>query len=228
MRKFVVGLLVLAGLLVAADRVLVSAAESVVARRAQVAADLETRPKVEIRGFPFVTQAVRGVYDRIDVSLPTVERGEIRLEHLVVRLRDVHAPLAQMLREDGSVSVRADSARARVVVPYAVLERRLPAGVNLTARGGRLRLVGEVRVLGVRRDASALVDVHRAGTGFVFEATRVRVGGTPAPALLSDRLSFSIDVGELPFGLKMTRVEETRKGVAIAAVASDILLSGTP
>lgn len=166
-----------------------------------------------------------GVYDRIDVSLPAVERGDIRLEDLVVHLRDVHAPLAQMLREDDTVSVRAESARARVVVPYSVLEERLPAGVNARVRGDRLWLNGEVRVLGVRRDASALVDVRRAGNGLVFEATRVRVAGRPAP-VLSDRLSFNVEVGELPFGLRTTKVEETAKGVAITAVASDILLSG--
>ena len=61
-------LLVLAALLAAADRYLVHLAERTVAEQAQASADLRTRPTVTIHGFPFLTQAVRGRYARIDVS----------------------------------------------------------------------------------------------------------------------------------------------------------------
>lgn len=225
MRKLIVALLVLAALFVAADRVLASAAEGVVARRAQVAADLEPQPEVQIRGFPFLTQAVRGEYNRIDVSLTALERGDARLKDLVVHLRDVRAPLGQMLRQGGSITVRADSARAAAIVPYQVIEKQLPAGVQAEPNGDRLRLSGNVTVLGQQRSASALVDVSATEAGLAFDPARVQVEGRTVPNALGGRLSFDVQVGDLPFGLRITGVTVRENGLRLTAAGKDLLLT---
>lgn len=226
MRKLVIALVVLAALFVAADRVLVSAAESVVARRVQVAAELETEPTVQIRGFPFLTQAVRGNYRQIDISLTALERGDVRLENLVAHLDDVDAPLSQMLRQDGSATVRADSAKAAAVVPYEVIEERLPRGIQAEPRGDRLRLRGEIDVLGQTQPVTAVVGVEASQGTLAFDAMRVRVGGRAVPGSLAERFSFEVEVGELPFGLRITGAEATGEGVRVTAVGQDVLLTG--
>lgn len=226
MKKLVIALVVLAALLVAADRILVSAAEGVVARRVQVAADLERQPTVQIRGFPFLTQAVRGVYRRVEISLTALGRGDTRLEDLRVRLRDVHAPLAQMLNRDGSVTVRAESARATAVVPFAVLERRIPGDIEVNPQGDRLRLTGEVTIAGRSVPASAVVEPSVSEGRLVFTATAVTAAGATVTDRLGERFSFTVEVGQLPFGLHLTGVRVTGGGVRVIAAGTDLLLTG--
>lgn len=225
MRKLLVALVVLAGLLVALDRVLVVAAENVVARRIQVTAGLDEEPTVEIRGFPFLTQAIGGVYRHVAVSLSSVERGDVRLEDLVVHLRDVHAPLGQMLRSEGSVSVRAESATASATVPYAVIEARVPGDVQVTPEGDRLRLASSGSFLGRGLSGAALVEVSAEAGELVFDATEIRVEGRTVTSQLADEFSFTIEVGELPFGLRIAGVRVTRNGLRVVASAENVRLT---
>lgn len=225
MRKLIVALIVLVALLAVVDRVVVSAAEGVVARRVQVAAELEREPTVEIRGFPFLTQAVAGEYDRVDISLDSLKRDDMRLQDLAVRLEQVHAPLGQMLSRDGSITVRADSAQARALVPYEVIEQRMPAGADVQPQGDQLRLSGDVSLLGQQLPASALVEPSVADGQLVFEAEEVRAGGRTVTDRLADAFSFTVDVGELPFGLRVDGAEAAEGGLRVTASGTDILLT---
>lgn len=226
MRKLIVALVVLLALLAVADRVLVSAAEGVVARRVQVAAGLEREPTVEIRGFPFLTQAVAGEYDRVDISLGAMERDDMRLRDLTVRLKQVHAPLGRMLSRDGSASVRSESARASVLVPYGMIEQRMPVDADVQREGERLRLSGEVSVLGQQLPASAIVEPSVANGQLVFEAAEVQAGGRAVSDRLADTFSFTVDVGELPFGLRIDGARAADGGLRVTARGADVLLSG--
>lgn len=227
MRKLIVALVVLVALLAVVDRVVVSAAEGVVARRVQVAAELEQQPTVDIRGFPFLTQAVGGEYDRLDISLDSLERDGMRVQDLSVRLEQVHAPLARMLSRDGSITVRADSARARVLVPYEVIEQRIPIDAEVQRQGERLQLSGEVSVLGQQLPAKALVEPSVADGQLVFEAAEVRAGGRTMTDRMADAFSFTVDVGELPFGLQVDGARAAADGLRVTARGADILLTGS-
>lgn len=218
-------LVVLGALFVAADRALAFAAERVVARRVQAAADLRVQPSVKIRGFPFVTQAVGGAYRRIDVSVPRFERGGVRLEDVVVHLHHVHAPLERLLRAGHPASIRVESATAAAVVPYDVIEKRFPAEVDVTPHGDRMRLTGDVDVLGKQLSASALVRVRASGQDLVFDVTEVRVEGHTASAALRDQFSFAVEVGDLPFGARMTAASVTADGVRVRAAGNDLTVA---
>ena len=226
MRKLIIALVVLAALFVAVDRVVVSAAENVVARRVQVAADLEQEPQVEIRGFPFLTQAVRGLYRRVDISLDGLQRGDARLESLVVHLKDVHAPLAQMLNRDDSIRVRAESAKASAVVPYHVIEQRIPGEAQVKARGERLRLTTAVTRFGQEFAAEVVLQPSISDGNLVFSAQRIQVEGVGVTDELAERFDFTVEIGRLPFGLHLTGVEARPGGVRLAAVGKDVLLTG--
>src|SRR6266487_4063862 len=67
--------------LVIADRVAVSAADAAVEKRLaeQAPFDASNKPDVSIRGFPFLTQALSGKYDDIEVSGDSLDRKSTRL-----------------------------------------------------------------------------------------------------------------------------------------------------
>ncbi|MGH3520999.1 MAG: LmeA family phospholipid-binding protein [Haloechinothrix sp.] len=102
-RKFVVFLVILAGVLVAADFGLAAAAEHQVSQKARERLQLTDDPAVNIHGFPFTLQALQGDYRHISVSARGIPVGDVLRElELVAELRDVHAPLEDVINGDTS------------------------------------------------------------------------------------------------------------------------------
>lgn len=222
MRRLFVALIVLVALFVIVDRVALAGAEREMGKRLQSAADLEERPDVDVHGFPFLTQVVSGYYDQVDVTVPHVAREGVRLDDLVVRLGGVRAPLREMLSGSGTDTVRAGSAGASAVVPYATVEREAPQGLQIQPRGDELRLAGDVTVLGQQLPASAQVKVSVRGDDLAFEPSNVEVDGRSVNGALSRRLAFTVPVGRLPLGLRLTGVHVTKDGLQITASGNDL------
>lgn len=125
MRKLVIALLVLAGLLVAADFGAAALAESAVSRQMREQLGLADDPSVRINGFPFLTQAVSGRYRSVDVDASRIRVGELRELQVSARLSDVTAPLP-MLLGSGPKSLLVDEAEGTVRVGPNDLERLVP------------------------------------------------------------------------------------------------------
>ncbi len=105
-RKTIVFLVILAGILVAADFGLAAFAEHQVSQRAREKLRLGDDPAVTIHGFPFTTQAIRGDYRHITVSAVGIPVGDVLRElELVADLRDVRAPLQDVI--NGNTSAMA-------------------------------------------------------------------------------------------------------------------------
>lgn len=101
--KIITVVVVLVGLLVAADFGLAAMAEHTVSQKAREQLDLRTDPNVTVHGFPFITQAVSGEYDHISVQAKGIEVNEV-LRSIAIKadLRDVRAPLGDLLSGDVS------------------------------------------------------------------------------------------------------------------------------
>jgi hypothetical protein len=100
-------------LALAADRVADRLAERTVAGRLQQSQHLSARPGVDITGFPFLTQAIRGRYDRIDLHIRGLRRDPMRLSRVYVRLSGVRVPLrAALSRRADEVPVASARAEA--------------------------------------------------------------------------------------------------------------------
>jgi LmeA-like phospholipid-binding len=153
MRRFLalfVPFVIIVGVFVVADRVLVGVAENRIAEELQRSQRLPLTPDVDVRGFPFLTQVLRGRYSEIDADLrdPPVGGG-LAVEHLQVRLRGVRIKLAALAAGDVS-SVPVDSATATGTVTYealdAVARRNLPREVTKVhfgaAADNRLKVTG--------------------------------------------------------------------------------------
>lgn len=227
MRKLVVVLAVLAVLAVAADRGGARLAGAAIAAQAQTAAGLTAEPDVRVRGFPFLTQALAGRYERVEVQARDAPAGELTVDRLDTTLHGVQVPLGQALSGDVA-RVPVERVEARALVSYAQLSER--AGLTVEhAGGGQVRVTSEVDVLGRTLSATAVSDVTLGDGAIVVTAERFEVSDDIDDAVLSralgGRLDFEVPVRGLPYGLRVTDVSVGPDGVRVRAAATDIVLS---
>ncbi|MCW2615932.1 MAG: hypothetical protein JWN08_2926 [Frankiales bacterium] len=229
MRKLLVALAVLAVLLLVADRASAALASRALADELQRSGGLSARPTVDVGGFPFLTQAVGGRYDRIEVRAEDVPAGEVRLAGLEAVLNGVQVPLGDAL--SGSVAaVPVDRVDARVRLAYDVLARRSGGRrLSVAPAGARVRVTGSVEVLGQTVSATALSRVALDGDVVVVTAESFEVGNGVANAVLSralgDRFDLRVPVRGLPYGLRVEQVSVEPDGVVVTAAAVDAVLT---
>jgi hypothetical protein len=228
MRKVLLVLLfVLIIVVIAADRVGVAVAQDQIAKQVAAQNDLPSKPDVKIHGIPFLTQAIGGNYQRIDVRIGQLTRQGVTLEDVQVELSDVKAPLRDVINGDAS-NVVAGTATASAIVPYEAVRRRAPAAVrSISDSGSNLQVRGNMSVLGFNGDVTIVAAVRATGRGVAVTPQSVRTGGGPAVplALLRDRFTFTVPVRDLPLGSRISRVEVTPDGLRIAATADDVKLN---
>ena len=211
MRRLLVALVAIVLLLVVADRVAVAAADRVVASRIQTDQQLDTRPKVSIHGFPFLTQAIGGTYDDVTLTLHDLHRGGVPVRTLAVTLRGVHVPLGSVLSQHLR-SVPIDHANATVLITYADLNSFI-GNRHLTVHegsGGEITVTGSASVFGRTVQAS--------GSG------RLDVRGTDLVVTVGHGLDFTIPLGWLPFRVSLTSAHATRAGIVVGATAAGLVV----
>src|SRR5690242_11806377 len=121
-RRLLIGVVVLLVLLLAADRIGKYAAEQVAGDTIQNSQHLQSRPDVEVAGFPFLTQFASGDYGEITLTAADVPVGSsstpLRLSRLRVILHDVTV-------SRNFSSFHANSATASGLIGYADLGKAL-------------------------------------------------------------------------------------------------------
>lgn len=232
-RRLIFAVVLVLVLLVGADRITRLAAQSVVARSVQTSEHLATRPEVSIGGFPLLSQALRGRYQQVDVTMRGLTaEDDVTVDRLQVRLRGVRLPLSQLV--GGRVtSVRADEASATGTVGYASLNaaarrRTTLPGVTLTfGRGSHGRLA-------VRGTYHELITVHLDGEAAVAVRGRTLVLSPVSSSLteipgiargpLLALIGSSYQLPPLPFGFTPRSVAVGAGGVTVNATAQDVVL----
>lgn len=228
MRRLLVTLVVLVGLLAVTDRVAAAVAARAVADQVQASGELASAD-VSIGGFPFLTQALGGRYDSVSVVARGVAAGEVTVDRLDATLTGVSVPLSEVL--SGSVSeVPVASVRATALVAYDELARRSgDRRLAVAPAGDRLRVTGSVSVLGQTVTASALSTVRVEGGAIVVTAESYSVGDAAASEAISrvlgGRFDLRIPVTGLPYGLQVSGVRVTSSGVEVDAAAGATVLS---
>jgi hypothetical protein len=211
MRRLVIVAVVIVGLLVVLDRVAVGAADNAVAARIQTQQNLQSRPDVSIRGFPFLTQAIGGTYDDVTLTVHHYRRAAIAVDTITVDLRGVHVPLHAVLSQHVS-SVPVDSASAKVLLSYADLNDYLrDKGITVASVGGtRVRVSGSVTVAGqkVTADGTATIDVK--SDSLVLRG--------------ANDFAVTIPLGGLPFGIELRSARATNQGIQVTATAQGLVL----
>lgn len=223
--KWLVGLLVVLALLVGADRVAEHVAAGVLADRLQT--ELGGRPTVEIDGFPFLTQAVGGSYQRLRVSAPVVRREGLSLRDFSATLTGVHVAFGDAL--GGSLSaVPVDRLDASALVAYEDLTQLAGPGLRLAGDPNGVRVTGRVAALGRQVDVSAVSSVALAGDTLVVTAGQLTVGGVavtgPLAAALRGRLDLRVPLPALPYGVRLASLVAGPQGITVSGSARSVVL----
>lgn len=226
MRRLLVGLAVLVVLLVVGDRVAARIADRVLA--SQLRSQLGATPTVHVAGFPFLTQALRGRYDELQVTAPRVPRGAVTLTDFRATLRGAQVPLGAALRREVT-AVPVARLTATGVVPYAEVEQALRGRpVQLVPDAQGLGLAGTVRVAGQDVSGSARAEVRLDGDELVVTPRDVRVAGVPVSGavqtLVAQRLALHVQLRDLPYGVRLSGVRAGPTGIVVDGAADDTVL----
>jgi hypothetical protein len=222
-------LLLVLGLLVVVDRVGVGIAEDRVATQVAQRGGLAGPPEVDITGFPFLTQALRGEYRDVRLQLTAEQLGQPAGTHADVSLRGVHVPLSDVL--SGSVQqIPVDRVDGTATISYALLAQQLGGDTVLSQEGDGIRVTRRVEVLGTEVPLTATGTVRLEGGDVVIDVGDASAGSLQVPDAVLRRAAGLLDlrypVPALPFGLQLTSAVPAADGVDVRVEATDTVLSG--
>ena len=199
-------MIVVAGLLVAADRLAAWGAGQLVADRLARAYQLGRAPQVQVQGVPFLTQWSSGRYQEVDVQLPNITTRAFATSSADVAGATI-----------GEVDVQG-------VVPYAGIP--LPPGLRVTPQGNQLQLSGSISAAGASVPISATVSVGVQNGRLQLTADRVNgaVGlrALAVTAELNQQLKGASVALQLPVGARLNAVSVTQGGLGVSASASQV------
>lgn len=236
MRRLVVAVVVLVGLLVVADFAAAAAAESTISRQMRDRLSLPEDPSVRVNGVSFLAQAVTGRYRSVDVSMERLPVGSLRSREITVKLHDLRAPWSELTGSAPAPRFRATDARSVVTIGAGDVMRMVPGSTELslafvdanaideivrdggdpTLRGMDPRnaalLTATMRVRGTEQPVEVLTALQITGDGLIRLTPRdVRLESgqdltTAETAALTRAFSLVIDPGRLPFRVTPTRL----------------------
>jgi hypothetical protein len=236
----------LAALVVVADRVIASAAEDRLAEQSarelqKAGATTAAPPRVDISGFPFLTQVFAGSYDKITIATEQAQSGDIKLETLTLVATDVKASVSDLVNNRGTVTagkltgsatmtwdtVRALIELSGIPVPFD------PAQLQLRVLDNNVELRVPITILGQSVTLRATGKVSIVEGAVKLSLTDVGTDGTElaptARALLNqfrNRLTATIRTPQMPYQLVINSAETGDAGVKVTATAADVQLAG--
>jgi hypothetical protein len=231
MRRLLALLVVLLGLLVAADRLGVVYAQSRVASAVRQTEHLEADPTVQIHGFPFLTQLIGERFHDVEVIVKNYRRGNaIRVSRIDVHLRDVRVAHSALTGKLDRVPVRRVDATA--LFSYADLTGAHQGLQFGYAGAGRVRVAGSVSAGGVRVAATAVGHVLLEANDFAVSVDSVSVAGVPdaalraaAQAAVARAFAVVTTLPAFPFHFRLTSVRATGAGIEVAGSADNVVLT---
>ena len=223
------GVVVVLALLLLADRAGAALAARSIAEQVRASSALEARPDVDITGFPFLTQALTGQYERIEVAAADVPAGDLVLSRLDATLYGARVPLSDALRQDVE-RVPAERVTALGLVEYVELAQSYEGQeLSVEPEGDQVLLTGDLQGLDTTLLVEALASVEVVEGELEITTEEVAFGedGTRRALTQSvrDQLDLRVPVGDLPYDLTLTAVEVRTDGMALRAEATDVVLS---
>ncbi|GAB7181605.1 DUF2993 domain-containing protein [Kitasatospora sp. Ki12] len=219
--KATIGLVVLSGLLVGADRIAVGVAEDEAADRIVQSGRMSQRPDVSIEGFPFLAQVLSMKLDDVRISADGLTVGDGSHQ---VALHSFKAKLAGVKVSDSMNSATVDSGTGSGIISYPDLAQLLPPASQLlhgtklpVGTGTKLSLSyggpGKVKA-SLGPIAIGEGTVHNDGNtvtvdGFRLSSLAGMVAGVTNQQI--EPMSFTLDT--LPAGLKLAAKDGDKDGV---------------
>jgi hypothetical protein len=218
-------LVVLGGIFVAGDIIGRRVAQNEIAKSVASQYQLDHKPKVSIKGFPFLTQVLSGRYDEIDINVGELTEQGVRLTDTTVALKGVTAPMSDAMHGDSSKMV-ADTATSTATIGYDEVNKRAPNNMKISAQGSDLQVRGPYTVLGVNRTVTATVTVQPSGRSVRVVPQKVQAGGMAVPiGLVKQAFTFTMPVKGLPLDTQISDVQVKPEGLRVSATARNVKLS---
>jgi DUF2993 family protein len=220
MRKLLIAAVVLLILGAAADFAGARLFEDRVTDALQREYQLDRRPVVQVRDFPFLPRLVTGRFSAIDVAATDAHARGINAARIQLNLHGVRVPREVLLGEPGRVTV--DRADGRIELTEAEVNRlladRLQGGTVAIAEDG-VRIRAPVQLLGQSLEALVTGELGARDGAVTFTPDAVRLGqlgrlDQAQEDLLASRFRFEVPLPELPAGVRLERVE-TRPGTVV-------------
>jgi hypothetical protein len=218
-----IALVIILGLLVAADRIGNYVAERAAADNLQSSQDLPSRPDVSIAGFPFLTQLASRDFDEITVTAHDVPIGQSRR----LDLSQLHVVLHTLTVSRNFSTVHANRADATATISFASLSSALGADVRY-AGNGRVAATKSVTVAGHTISAKVTAQPKLINGALAFTQTHVndadRIGATVA-SVLSRIFDLDVPLQGIPFHVRVTSLNATQDGIHVALTGQDLSYS---
>jgi hypothetical protein len=246
-RRFGIGLMVtvvvVVGLLVAADRISAYAAGKTIAK--QAAAEMKKRditsakaPTAKVGGVPFLTQVVSGVYQTVTIDVDRPKSGNVTLDHMTLVAKNVHAPVGTITSGNGQVT--ADTVTGTATLGWDAIKSLVDlTGVKgldvsqakVTAVNDKVEVRAPFTGFGVTINliATGTITVDAGVVSLKLEDVKTEQGNIPfADQIVAqmNALEPKIRVPALPYKLVINKVETSPSGAVITATASNVALAG--
>jgi hypothetical protein len=224
--------LVLGAIFVGLDRVALYVAQNKAAEQAQTSEDLTDKPKVSIKGFPFLTQAVSRNLHHVSINADGVSATSGGQS---VQVEDFHADLYDVKLSNGYSQAKAARATGTAKISYAELTKAAPQGITVSYPGGgatdSVRITGSY--LGTHLSVLSKVAVEDPKSGDAPNTIRLHAEGVPKAfsalgleTKLRDFIDFTPQLTHLPDGLGLTKVVTGPDGISIQFGGTGVVLAG--
>ena len=246
MKKAAIVLVVLAGLLVAADFGTAAAAEYQVSKRLRSHLNLPDDPAVRINGFPFLVQAFAGDYRNVEVNADGVTVARLRNLGVEATLHHVRVPFSELVsgsvetvRIDevvGRVRIRADELKELINAEDLRVEKVTDRDRNAAgqqAPDNAVKLTGVTDILGQRTTVTVIASLDLVDGQVQVQPHTVRVDDRTLPPAIEQTVlrlfTTRLDPGTLPFSVTPTAVKAEDGALVVEGNAHDVVLntSGT-
>lgn len=252
-RRTLALLIVLVALAIGVDYGAAALTESAVSREMRSQLNLADDPSVRINNFPFLTQAIAGRYRSVDVTAEHVAVGPLHDVQVRTQLRDVTAPVSQLLGGSPTVAVREAEGTVRIGAPD--IAKLLPTDVDKFYIDGidadglekavddgadpallqidpptAARLGGTVSLLGEKQQVTVIAELQLAAGQAQIVPRDIRLGDAnadPLPAAIQRTLSklftLRLDPGDLPLQVTPTKLRATSGGLEISGLTGRLM-----
>ncbi|MCA1222532.1 LmeA family phospholipid-binding protein [Streptomyces sp. 8L] len=237
---------IIGGLFVAADRIALHFAEGKVADRLQSSENLDSKPDVSVKGFPFLTQVAGKSLDEVDVGLG---RLTATANGQAVHITQVKAVLKNVRIDSSFSSATAGTAEGSARVSYADLAAAVPKGATVSYAGPERAAKGQVKVVAKATqvmkaehipDPSGLVERLLAGKtltaygtvtmkGDVLKLDFDDVSGLPVPGLadqIKGLINSDLKIDGLPSTVTLSKVTASQDGLRFSGTGTNVALTG--
>ncbi|MFF3565207.1 DUF2993 domain-containing protein [Streptomyces sp. NPDC002574] len=233
LRILLILVVIFGALFVAADRIAVHFAESKAADRVQQTQGLTSKPEIDIKGFPFLTQVLAKKLDDVEVTANGIEATGTGGQTL--RVDRFQADLHGVRMSNGFSSAVADTATGSATLSYEDLSKAAPTGVKVGYGGtaadgkGRVKVSADIStpIGDIQRSVVSEISVTAKNS---IKLTAGEIPGLDAlPSevgdLLRERIDFTRALAGLPQGIELTSVTATPEGITVEATGTKVVLA---